>query len=59
MAPTSMRGIKVLADGKAEVQDVPLPELRDGYVLVKVNCVAINPIDWRVSLLQASISLSH
>ena len=32
--------------GKAEIQEVPLPKLRDDYVLVKVNCVALNPTDW-------------
>jgi NADPH:quinone reductase-like Zn-dependent oxidoreductase len=46
MAPSTMKAIKVISAGKAEIQDVPLPELRDGHVLVKVNYVAINPIDW-------------
>lgn len=41
-----MKAIKVVAPGKAELQSVPLPKLRDHYVLVKVACVAINPTDW-------------
>ena len=28
------------------VADVPIPELRDQYVLVKVHAVALNPTDW-------------
>ncbi|KAK3712160.1 hypothetical protein LTR37_009251 [Vermiconidia calcicola] len=41
-----MKAIKVSANGKAGIQEVSLPELRDGCVLVKVSCVAVNPIDW-------------
>lgn len=33
--------------GKATVQQVPVPKLRDDYVLVKVNAVGINPTDWK------------
>ena len=36
---------------KAEVQEVSVPKLRDDYVLVKVNAVALNPTDWQVQLL--------
>ncbi|GAB7357142.1 hypothetical protein MBLNU459_g7936t1 [Dothideomycetes sp. NU459] len=46
MAP-SMQAIKVVEAGKAEIQDVPLPKLRDDYVLVKVEAVALNPTDWK------------
>jgi len=38
MAPSKMKAIKVVEKGKAEIQEVPLPKLRDDYVLVKVNC---------------------
>ena len=38
MAPSKMQAIKVVKKGKAEIQEVPLPKLRDDYVLVKVNC---------------------
>ena len=44
-----MKAIKVVSQGKAEVQEVPLPKLRDDYVLVKVKDVALNPTDWYVS----------
>jgi NADPH:quinone reductase-like Zn-dependent oxidoreductase len=42
-----MKAIKVVEAGKAEVQEVPVPKLKDGYVLVKVKAVAINPTDWK------------
>ena len=46
MAPSKMKAIKVVEKGKAEIQGVPLPKLRDDYVLVKVKDVALNPTDW-------------
>lgn len=46
MAPSKMKAMKVVEKGKAEIQEVPLPELRDTYVLVKVKNVALNPTDW-------------
>lgn len=44
--PQTMKAIKVVEPGKAEVQEVPLPRLRDDYILVKVKAVALNPTDW-------------
>lgn len=41
-----MKAIKNVGVGKAEVQEVPLPQMRDDYVLVKVHAVALNPTDW-------------
>jgi len=41
--PKTMKAIKVTAPGKPEIQDVPLPKLRDDYILVKVKAVALNP----------------
>ena len=41
-----MKAIKVVGPGKAEIQEVPVPKLRDDYILVKVNAVALNPTDW-------------
>jgi NADPH:quinone reductase-like Zn-dependent oxidoreductase len=29
------------------VSDRPLPKLRDDYILVKVNTIALNPTDWK------------
>lgn len=49
-----MKAIKIVSNPggaygqKAELQDVPLPKLRDGYVLCKVLCVGLNPTDWSV-----------
>lgn len=33
--------------GKATIQEVAKPKLRDDYILVKVNAVGINPTDWK------------
>lgn len=44
--PRTMKAIKVVGIDKAEVQDVPLPKMRDDYILVKVHAVALNPTDW-------------
>jgi len=46
MTPETMKAIKIVSAGKAEIQTVSLPELQDHYILVKVNAVAINPTDW-------------
>lgn len=39
----------VLVDGpeKVAIREVPKPKLRDGYVLVKVHAVGLNPTDWK------------
>jgi NADPH:quinone reductase-like Zn-dependent oxidoreductase len=41
------KAIVYQAKGQAAVQDVPLPRLRDDYVLVKVKAVGLNPTDWK------------
>jgi NADPH:quinone reductase-like Zn-dependent oxidoreductase len=46
MTPETMQAIKIVSAGKAEVQTVPVPKLRDHYILVKTSHVAINPTDW-------------
>lgn len=40
MLPKTMKAIKIVSAGHAEIQEVPLPKLRDDYVLVKTKCVA-------------------
>ncbi|KAK3058304.1 hypothetical protein LTR09_001382 [Extremus antarcticus] len=42
-----MKALKVVGPGRAEIQEVPLPKMRDDYVLVKVSNVALNPTDWK------------
>ncbi|CAK4001977.1 related to zinc-binding oxidoreductase [Lecanosticta acicola] len=42
-----MKAIKVTAGRTAAVQPVPIPKLRDGYLLCRVRCVALNPADWK------------
>ncbi|KXL42914.1 MAG: hypothetical protein FE78DRAFT_153410, partial [Acidomyces sp. 'richmondensis'] len=41
-----MKAIKVVEKGRAEIQEVPVPKLREEYVLVKTTYVALNPTDW-------------
>lgn len=41
------KAIVYVTKGKAEIQEVPQPKLRDEYVLVKVNAVGVNPTDWK------------
>ncbi|KAK3387741.1 putative zinc-binding oxidoreductase ToxD [Podospora didyma] len=42
-----MKAIKIIGKGETEIQDVPIPTLRDDCVLVKVKAVALNPTDWK------------
>lgn len=46
MAPKNMKAIKVVEKGNAQLQEVPVPKLKDDYVLVKNKAVALNPTDW-------------
>lgn len=41
------RGILKTAQGKAILTSIPVPKLRDDYILVKTVAVAINPTDWQ------------
>ena len=43
----STKAIVCIEKGKAAIQEVPVPKLRDDYILVKVNAVAVNPTDWK------------
>ena len=36
--------------GRVEVQERPVPALREDGVLVRVRSVALNPTDWKVIL---------
>jgi NADPH:quinone reductase-like Zn-dependent oxidoreductase len=42
----TMKAIKTISDHKSALQIVPIPTLRDDYILVKVETVALNPTDW-------------
>ncbi|TRX98052.1 hypothetical protein FHL15_001262 [Xylaria flabelliformis] len=41
------KAVVLVEKGKVAIEEVPLPKLRDDYVLVKVNAVGINPTDWK------------
>ncbi|KAI0089301.1 GroES-like protein [Irpex rosettiformis] len=45
--PTSMRALITLARRAADVQEVPIPDIDDDEILVKVGAVAQNPTDWK------------
>ncbi|TGO51238.1 hypothetical protein BCON_0166g00250 [Botryotinia convoluta] len=40
-------GIVKTAVGEARLQPIPIPRLRDDYILVKTIAIAINPTDWQ------------
>ncbi|KUI53789.1 Protein TOXD [Cytospora mali] len=46
MSPTS-KAVFCTAVGETAINEVPIPKLRDGYLLVKVKAVALNPTDWK------------
>ncbi|KAJ0413514.1 chaperonin 10-like protein [Aspergillus carlsbadensis] len=41
------KAIVYVEKGKATIQEVPIPKLRDDYILIKVNAVGVNPTDWK------------
>ncbi|KAJ4245018.1 hypothetical protein NW762_014225 [Fusarium torreyae] len=41
------KAIVYVEKGKATIQEVPRPKLRDDYILVKVHAVGLNPTDWK------------
>lgn len=45
--PKQQRAIKVVEASSIRLEEnVPLPEVEDEDILVKVHCVALNPFDW-------------
>ncbi|KAF2635624.1 oxidoreductase-like protein [Massarina eburnea CBS 473.64] len=45
---TTRRAVVVASeDGTTEVKEVPLPKLRDDYIIVRTKAVALNPTDWK------------
>lgn len=32
--------------GSAILKSIPIPQLQDDYILVRVVCIALNPTDW-------------
>lgn len=41
------RAIVVVGKGEVAVRDVSLPLLRDDWLIVRVEAVALNPSDWK------------
>jgi NADPH:quinone reductase-like Zn-dependent oxidoreductase len=44
--PARNRAIVKKTTGSAVVSDIPVPKLRDSYMLVKTAAMALNPADW-------------
>ena len=45
--PERQRAIKVVEASSIRLEkDVPLPEIEEEDILVRVHCVALNPFDW-------------
>lgn len=47
IAKMTTKAIVYVDKGKATVQEVARPRLRDDYIKVKVNAIALNPTDWK------------
>jgi NADPH:quinone reductase-like Zn-dependent oxidoreductase len=43
----SNHAVVIVAAGDAQLKEVPIPKLRDEYILVKTAAVALNPTDWK------------
>ncbi|KAI1143284.1 putative alcohol dehydrogenase [Hypoxylon sp. FL0543] len=43
----AFKAIVAVEKGKAEIREVEKPQLREGYVLVKVKALALNPTDYK------------
>ncbi|KAI2635420.1 GroES-like protein [Xylaria nigripes] len=41
------KAVVLVAKGKAEVRDLPMPKVSQGQMLVKVKAVGLNPTDWK------------
>ena len=42
----TMKALIIQPDKTANVESVPVPEIDDDEVLIKVVAVALNPVDW-------------
>ncbi|KAK4176645.1 putative zinc-binding oxidoreductase ToxD [Triangularia setosa] len=41
------KAVVITSIGKAEIKTVPVPALREDYILVRTTAVALNPTDWK------------
>jgi len=44
---STRRALVITGPAAAEVKEVPLPKLRDDFIIVKTKAVALNPTDWK------------
>jgi NADPH:quinone reductase-like Zn-dependent oxidoreductase len=47
-AAGTMRAI-VLADGRLQLESVPVPEPKSGEVRIRVRAASVNPVDWKLA----------
>lgn len=45
--PATAKAVFAIEQGKTAVREAPVPQVRPGYILVKVKAVALNPTDWK------------
>lgn len=51
----TIKAIVCAAVGRGEVRSLPVPRVRDGYILVKTKAVALNPTDWKSLAMEDSV----
>ncbi|KAI8635374.1 GroES-like protein [Xylariaceae sp. FL1651] len=44
---TTTKALVIVEKGQVAIKELPLPELREGHIFVKVRAVGINPTDWK------------
>lgn len=54
MSSTS-KAVVCIAAGRGEIQTLPIPQARDGYILIKTKAVALNPTDWKSMGLEGNV----
>lgn len=45
--PATTKAVVIQGPGVAKIEEVAVPALRPGYILVKTSAVALNPTDWK------------
>ncbi|KAI1414740.1 putative alcohol dehydrogenase [Hypoxylon sp. FL1857] len=48
----AIKAVIMAEKGRAEIREVEKPKLRDGYLLVKVKAVALNPLDHKALIVR-------
>lgn len=54
---STCRAVVSVAAGQAEVQTLPIPQVGNDTILVRVKAVALNPTDWKSNATEGSVGL--